>query len=88
MYKYYKIVQSEEHMLYAKEIAVLYRILNKNNDGDAVKVSKIIKQYLIDNKIEYEQLYYNHYLYEHTQYQVLGFSTNLLISVDVSPACL
>ena len=59
MYKYYKIVQSEEHMLYAKEIAILYGILNKNNAGDAVKVSKIIKQYLIDNKIGYEQLYYN-----------------------------
>ena len=56
MYKYYKIVQSEEHMLYAKEIAVLYGILNKNNKSKAATYLTFIKIYGIIEMVGFFKL--------------------------------
>ena len=50
---YYKAVEEDEHLLYAKEIAMIYE-----NDLTSRKVTNIIKKYITENNIEYEQLYY------------------------------
>ena len=59
MYSYFIEIQSDEHMLYAKEIAAAYNILDKNNQPDYKLVGKIIKDYLKDKQITYQDKYYN-----------------------------
>ena len=56
MFTYYKPIESNEHMLFAKEIAKIYTYKNKNFTSQ--KISTIIKGYLKANNIEYEDLYY------------------------------
>lgn len=57
-YTYYKPVKSNEHMLYASEIADMYGILTTNNNPATRFIAAIIEDYIRRYKIEYEQLYY------------------------------
>lgn len=56
MFTYYKAVEKEEHMLFAKEIAKIYTYKNKNFTSQ--KISTIINGYIKEKKIVYEQLYF------------------------------
>lgn len=56
MFTYYKAVEKEEHMLFAKEITELYQYNGKKFTSQ--KISNIISGYVKANKISYEQLYY------------------------------
>lgn len=57
MYTYYKETQSEEHMLYATEIAELAGIYSLKNKPATALVSEILQDHIksLDN---YEQYYY------------------------------
>lgn len=61
MINYYKMVSKEEHMLYAKEIAELYKLYEEKNSSlnqATTFVRNRINEYIatLDN---YEQLYYS-----------------------------
>lgn len=56
MFTYYKAVEKEEHMLFAKEIIEVYQYNGKK--FTAKKIGNIIDSYVKKHEIEYEQLYY------------------------------
>lgn len=58
LFTYYARVYSHEHMLFCKEIAELYNILDKSGKPSHTKVGKIIKSYISENNINYCSLYY------------------------------
>ena len=51
-YKYYKQIESEEHMLFITEIAKTYHV-------DPLTTRKVIKEYAKKKNIVIEPLYYN-----------------------------
>lgn len=57
--KYFIEVFSEEHMLFAKEIASLYDIMDSKGNPNYSLVGKAINEYIKENNIEYNQLFYN-----------------------------
>lgn len=67
MYSYYKKLEIEEQMLFDSEIARLYKIYkiqDKKDFGEVVGapyfslVKKIISEYIEENSIELEEMYY------------------------------
>ncbi|GFZ31742.1 hypothetical protein CSC2_22680 [Clostridium zeae] len=70
MYNYYKKLETEEQMLFDSEIARLfkiYKIQDKKDFGEVVGapyfslVKKIIAEYMEENNLELEELYYPTY---------------------------
>ena len=57
MYTYYKEVKVEEHMLYAGEIANLFKIETINGLPATNLVSAVLKEY-IETLDDYEQVFY------------------------------
>lgn len=58
IYKYYKELYSEEHMLYSKEIASIYNLIDEKGNPRYRVVTNAISKYLKDNDIDYEPFYY------------------------------
>lgn len=59
MYKVYLEIQTEEHMLYAKEIAEAYGLYSLNGNPHYTLMKIIILDYLKENDIEYMPLFYD-----------------------------
>lgn len=58
MYTYYLAVNSYEHMLFAKELAMKYNVYSLTNNPHNKLVKAVITDYLIENNIEYRPLFY------------------------------
>ena len=58
MYTYYKKIEKEEHMLYASEIALMFNLYSVNDKPATNFVSALLGEYIKDNKLEEDQLYY------------------------------
>ena len=70
MYTYYKEVKVEEHMLYAGEIANLFKIETINGLPATNLVSAVLKDY-IESLDDYEQIFYiNSHGYKNKVYPV------------------
>lgn len=62
MYDYYKLVQDEEHMLYAKEIASYYKLYEEKDSSTIVSAVTYVRNKLneyVATLDDYEQLYYS-----------------------------
>lgn len=57
-YTYYKSVKSNEHMLYASEIADMCGILSVANMPASRLITAILNRYIEKHNIKHEQLYY------------------------------
>lgn len=59
MYKFYLEIKTEEHMLYAKEIAEIYGLYSLNGNPHSTLMKIIILDYLKENQIDYIPIFYN-----------------------------
>jgi hypothetical protein len=57
-YEYYVKIASEEHMLYASEIANLYGIKTLANDPHTKLVTAILEAYAREQDIDLSEIYY------------------------------
>lgn len=57
-FKYYKPVILEEHMLYSKEIASMYGLIDSVGRPRFRVVTNAINKYIKDNNLTYEPYYY------------------------------
>lgn len=58
MYTYYLAINSNEHMLFAKELAEKYSIYSSTGNPHNKLIKAIIIDYLIDNNMPYRPLFY------------------------------
>lgn len=58
MYTYYLAVRSNEHMLFAKELAEKYGIYSSTGNPHNKLIKVVIIDYLIENNIPYRPLFY------------------------------
>lgn len=59
MYKYYQELNSNEHMLYANEIASMIGILSENNKPHSSLIKIAIVDFFLENDIKYNAIYFN-----------------------------
>lgn len=58
MYNYYMKFKSEEHMLFAREIAELYRIYSTSGKPHSSLIRAILSDYIYETFQEYNPMYY------------------------------
>lgn len=58
MYTYYNKVKSDEHMLYATEIAICFGINSEKDKPHGLFITKYISEYIKQHIIGYKPLYY------------------------------
>lgn len=58
LFKYFKEVHSTEHMLYSKEIASMYNLIDAKGTPRFRVVTNAISKYIKENNINHEPIYY------------------------------